>query len=68
MELDVVKHYKLDSAGQSDDEKKEQNYVRKLFCVVLCYYLVCVKGGWQHLEETVNFILMYFEKVIFGSS
>ncbi|KAK9758397.1 hypothetical protein RND81_01G226800 [Saponaria officinalis] len=62
MELDVVQHYKLNPAGQSVSEKNEENYVRKLFCVVLCYYLICVKGGWQHLEETANFILMHFEK------
>ncbi|XP_021759768.1 BEACH domain-containing protein B-like isoform X1 [Chenopodium quinoa] len=62
MELDVVKHYKLDSVGQSESEIIELNSVRTLFCVVLCYYLFSVKGGWQHLEETVNFILMHFEK------
>lgn len=62
MELDVVKHYKLESVGQSESEIIELNSVRALFCVVLCYYLISVKGGWQHLEETVNFILMHFEK------
>ncbi|KNA15279.1 hypothetical protein SOVF_099670 isoform A [Spinacia oleracea] len=62
MDLDVVKRYKLESVGQSESEIIEQNSVRTLFCVVLCYYLISVKGGWQHLEETVNFILMHFEK------
>lgn len=67
MELDVVKHYKLDSVGQSESVIVEQNSVRSLFCVVLCYYLISVKGGWQHVEETVNFILMHFEKVVLNS-
>lgn len=62
LELDVVKQYKIDSAAQSNSELNEQNHVRKLFCVVLCHYLHYVKGGWQHLEETVNFILLHFEK------
>ncbi|XP_010671613.1 BEACH domain-containing protein B isoform X2 [Beta vulgaris subsp. vulgaris] len=62
MELDVVKHYKLESVSQSESEMIEQNSVRTLFCVVLCYYLISVKAGWQHLEETVNFILLHFEK------
>lgn len=61
MELNVVKSYKIDPAAQSDSEKNEQDLVRNMFCVVLGHYLHSVKGGWQHLEETVNFILMHFE-------
>ncbi|XP_057532553.1 BEACH domain-containing protein B isoform X2 [Amaranthus tricolor] len=62
MELEVVKQYKLDTVDQSESKIIEQNSVRALFCVVLCYCLTSIKGGWQHLEETVNFILMHFDK------
>ena len=59
----MVKNYKIDPAAQSESEKNEQNLVRKIFCIVLSHYLHTAKGGWQHLEETVNFILMHFENV-----
>lgn len=38
--------------------------VRNLYSVVLSYYLYSVKGGWQHLEETINFLLLNYEKVL----
>lgn len=63
----MVKQYKLDTVDQSESEIIEQNSVRALFCVVLCYCLTSIKGGWQHLEETVNFILMHFDKVVLHS-
>ncbi|GAB4839467.1 hypothetical protein Ancab_028990 [Ancistrocladus abbreviatus] len=62
MELDAVKCYGLDSTANGDEVMNEQNKVRNLFCTVLCHYVHSVKGGWQCLEETVNFILIYFEK------
>lgn len=62
MTLDVLKNYKTKSQVRDDNEINEQNFVRSLFCVVLCHYLLYVKGGWQHLEETVNFLLMHCEQ------
>lgn len=63
MKLDVLKGYKPESRDQGDHEMNEQTFVRSLFCVVLCHYMHSVKGGWQQLEETVNFLLMHSEKV-----
>lgn len=63
VQLDVIKDYKVESRNQSDNEIHEQRLVRNLFSVVLCYYMHSVKGGWQQLEETVNILLAYFEKV-----
>nr|POF26456.1 beach domain-containing protein b [Quercus suber] len=62
IQLDVIKNYKVESRNLSDNEINEQSLVRNLFSVVLCYYMHSVKGGWQQLEETVNFLLAYFEK------
>ncbi|KAH9690313.1 BEACH domain-containing protein B [Citrus sinensis] len=62
VKLDVLKGYKPESRDQGDHEMNEQTFVRSLFCVVLCHYMHSVKGGWQQLEETVNFLLMHSEK------
>ena len=59
----MLKNYKVESQVLSDTEKNEQNLVRNLFCVVLFHYTLSVKGGWQHLEETVNVLLMHCEEV-----
>ncbi|KAK2977991.1 hypothetical protein RJ640_023529 [Escallonia rubra] len=56
--LTVLRNYKVESQVQSDIEMNEQYFVRNLFCVVHCHYMRSVKGGWQHFEETVNFLLM----------
>lgn len=63
MKLDAVQNYKMDLQIQGQNEMSEQTYVRKLFCVVLCHCLQSVKGGWQHLEETANVLLMHCEQV-----
>lgn len=42
--------------------------VRNLFSLVLCHYLHSVKGGWQQLEETVNFLLMHSKEVCWESN
>lgn len=36
--------------------------VRNVYCTVLSHYLYSVKGGWQQLEETINFLLLQYEK------
>ncbi|XP_042494689.1 BEACH domain-containing protein B-like isoform X2 [Macadamia integrifolia] len=56
--LDVLKNYKAVPRNQSDNKTNEQYLVRNLFSVVLCHYMQSVKGGWQHLEETLNFLLV----------
>ena len=63
VQLDVLKDYKVESRNQCDNQINERHLVRNLFCVVLCYYMHSVKGGWQHLEETVNFLVAHFEQV-----
>lgn len=63
MKLDAVQNYKMDWRVQGQSEMSEQTFVRKLFCVVLCHCIQSVKGGWQHLEETANVLLMHCEQV-----
>ncbi|OMO50809.1 hypothetical protein CCACVL1_30251 [Corchorus capsularis] len=62
VKLDVVKAYRPDSRCQGDYETNEQNLVVRIFCVVLCHYIHLVKGGWQQLEDTVNFLLLQCEQ------
>lgn len=57
------KIYKNHSQVQGDSEKNERSLVRNLFCIVLSHYVFTVKGGWQLLEETVNFILVHSDEV-----
>lgn len=52
----------------SDSRMDELLVVRNLFSLVLCHYLHSVKGGWQHLEETVNFLVMHSEEVCWESN
>ncbi|CAN4092325.1 unnamed protein product [Withania somnifera] len=62
VKLDALKNYKLESKINDDTETSEQNLLRSFYCVVLCHYMHSVKGGWQHLEETVNFLLVQSEQ------
>ncbi|KAL4566093.1 hypothetical protein LXL04_030203 [Taraxacum kok-saghyz] len=61
MKLNVLKTYKTKPQRDGDSQLIEQNYVKTLFSLVLCHYIQFIKGGWQHLEETVNFLLMQHE-------
>lgn len=61
VKLDVIKDYRSELLNHDDLALNEQHFVRGLFCVVLCHYILSVKGGWQQLEETVNFILLHCE-------
>uniref|UniRef100_A0A0E0Q1M9 BEACH domain-containing protein n=1 Tax=Oryza rufipogon TaxID=4529 RepID=A0A0E0Q1M9_ORYRU len=59
--LDVLKEYSLVSKGELDNvEIDEVILVRKLYALVLAYYLSAVKGGWHQLEDTVNYFLLKF--------
>ncbi|KAK9165680.1 hypothetical protein Scep_000871 [Stephania cephalantha] len=60
--LDIFKKCRPVSHDKADCETTEQNLARELFCVVLSYYMHSVKGGWHHLEETMNFLLVRMEQ------
>ncbi|XP_050379175.1 BEACH domain-containing protein B isoform X2 [Argentina anserina] len=62
VKLGVFKDYKVTPEDHDDSVKIEQDLVRNLFCVVLCYHVHSVKGGWHQLEETVTFLLMQYEQ------
>uniref|UniRef100_A0A2P2MSL5 Uncharacterized protein n=1 Tax=Rhizophora mucronata TaxID=61149 RepID=A0A2P2MSL5_RHIMU len=62
LNLAVLKDYKSESQNQDDSWILEQKLVKSLFCIVLCHYMHSIKGGWQQLEETVNFLLMHCEQ------
>lgn len=63
--FDALKNYKIGSQIGSEVESNEQMFVRSLYCCVLSYCILSIKGGWQHVEETVNFLLMQREHVCF---
>jgi len=63
----VLKEYNAKLPDKGDCGMDELLLVRNLFSLVLCHYLHSVKGGWQQMEETVNFILMHFEEVCWES-
>ncbi|KAK4434240.1 BEACH domain-containing protein B [Sesamum alatum] len=63
MKLDVMKSYKTKMQSRDDSEMDEQYFVRNVYSLVLCHYMLSVKGGWQNLEETVNFLLIQSEQV-----
>ncbi|KAL0366361.1 UNVERIFIED_CONTAM: BEACH domain-containing protein B [Sesamum radiatum] len=62
MKLDVMKSYKTKMQSLDDSEMDEQYFVRNVYSLVLCHYMLSVKGGWQNLEETVNFLLIQSEQ------
>ncbi|XP_014501021.1 BEACH domain-containing protein B isoform X2 [Vigna radiata var. radiata] len=62
LRLDVLKDYNAKLPDKGDNEMDELHLVRNLYCLVLSHYLHSVKGGWQQMEETVNFLLMHFEE------
>ncbi|XP_047328635.1 BEACH domain-containing protein B isoform X2 [Impatiens glandulifera] len=56
--IHAFKSYNLDAHVISDSQKSELSILRSFFCVVHSHYIHSVKGGWQQLEESVNFLLM----------
>ncbi|GAB2247807.1 hypothetical protein Droror1_Dr00007689 [Drosera rotundifolia] len=62
IKLDVVMNHRLELIKEDDSTIDEQNHLRSLFSLVLCHYIISVKGGWQYLEETINFILVHSER------
>lgn len=63
LKLDVIKNYNLELQSRDDSDVDEQYFVRSVYSLVLCHYMVSVKGGWQILEDTVNFLLIQSEQV-----
>ncbi|CAM8878100.1 unnamed protein product [Rhodiola kirilowii] len=63
LKLDVIKDYSYSPQVDEATKLVEQLLVRNVFCTVLSHYLFSVKGGWQHLEETVNFVQMHCENM-----
>lgn len=62
--LDVFKNYETESKTKADSLNfDELILVKNLYCVVLSHCLFSVKGGWQQLEETINFLLLNLEQV-----
>ncbi|XP_078166919.1 binding protein isoform X2 [Carex rostrata] len=57
--LDVLKEYK---PVQNDEEERSEMaellLVRNLYTIVLTHYMYSVKGGWNQLEETINFLIL----------
>ncbi|THU62740.1 hypothetical protein C4D60_Mb01t08320 [Musa balbisiana] len=61
--LDVFKNYETESKSKADSSNfDELILVKNLYCVVLSHCLFSVKGGWQQLEETINFLLLNLEQ------
>ncbi|KAL6578417.1 hypothetical protein OROMI_010745 [Orobanche minor] len=62
-ELDVTKNYKVKTQIPDGSLMDEQYFVKNIYSLVICHYMVSVKGGWQNLEETMNFLLIQSEQV-----
>ena len=43
--------------------KEEELTIYGIFSIIHCFCIYRVRGGWRHLERTVNFIDIYAEKV-----
>lgn len=62
----MFKNYKFELQVQAESTtKNERSLVKKIFCSVLSHYVCSVKGGWQQLEDTVNFLLLHCQHVQF---
>lgn len=54
----------IDPEGQSVTYKNEY-LIRNVYSIVLSHFIYSVKGGWQQLEETINYLLLQSEHVGF---
>ncbi|XP_057837661.2 BEACH domain-containing protein B isoform X1 [Cryptomeria japonica] len=52
----------LESSEAYITQDSEKMLVRNTFCIVHCHCICNVKGGWHHIEQTVNFLLLYVEQ------
>ncbi|KAJ8762560.1 hypothetical protein K2173_007999 [Erythroxylum novogranatense] len=62
LKLDVIKLYEPVSQNEDSNKILERELIRNLYCIVLCHSVHSVKGGWQQLEETVNFLIVHCEQ------
>lgn len=53
----------LESSEAYITQDSEKMLVRNTFCIIHCHCICNVKGGWRHIEQTVNFLLLYVEQV-----
>ncbi|KAL6888469.1 hypothetical protein ACP4OV_009495 [Aristida adscensionis] len=61
--LDVLRNYKSVPAAKCNPlEINELILVRNMYSLVLSYCLCSVKGGWHHLEDTTNFLILKIEQ------
>ncbi|KZV43357.1 BEACH domain-containing protein lvsC-like, partial [Dorcoceras hygrometricum] len=60
--LDVIKNYNVKTQIYNDPETVERNSVKNLYILVLCYCVHSIKGGWQNLEETTDFLIFQTEQ------
>ncbi|XP_078448149.1 binding protein [Wolffia australiana] len=62
VELYVAQKFQSqDAVSDSEHNEKAEKLVRAVFCVILSHYILAVRGGWQRLEETVNYLLLSFK-------
>ncbi|KMZ59450.1 hypothetical protein ZOSMA_68G00360, partial [Zostera marina] len=52
----------IDPEGQSVTYKNEY-LIRNVYSIVLSHFIYSVKGGWQQLEETINYLLLQSEHI-----
>eukprot|EP01018_Ginkgo_biloba_P014188 Gb_28819 [translate_table: standard] len=58
----IRKYHMLDPHEDEVYKSNEEMLVRTIFCVVHCHCICSVKGGWRHVEQTVNFFLLHLEQ------
>jgi hypothetical protein len=64
VKLDVFRNYESVSVAKGNSlEINELILIRNMYSLVLSYCLFSVKGGWHHLEDTTNFLLLKIEEV-----
>ncbi|EPS68659.1 hypothetical protein M569_06109, partial [Genlisea aurea] len=63
VKLDILKNYNDKRQFSDGSEMNEKHFVINIYSFVLLHRILYVKGGWQDLEETVNFLLCQGELV-----
>ncbi|KAH9329817.1 hypothetical protein KI387_001925, partial [Taxus chinensis] len=61
-DINVKEQKILESREAYITQANEKMLVRNVFCIVHCHCLCVVKGGWRHVEQTVNFLHLYLEQ------
>lgn len=61
-DVQFKKHHILDVHDSNATKANEAMLIRSIFCVVHCHCIFSVKGGWRHVEQTVNLLLLLIEQ------